>query len=145
VAKVGVGVVVNFLEYKRRKVMPVKKEVTASLVGEDKKTKTRTCTILVDFGETAVESIKLFNDDAVNSNAFANGRVTIQAGIRSMMKAGKSDEEIQAAFSVWKLGVAREKGVADPVASLLGRWDTYSEKEQADILSKLSAKKTGKS
>lgn len=90
----------------------------------------------VTVGETAKESIELFGDEAVNSNALANATVTVQSGVRRMLTAGKSAEEIQDAFSNWKLGVAIVR-VADPTAAIMAKWPTMSKEERAEFLSKL--------
>lgn len=92
----------------------------------------------ITFGETAEESIEMFGGDAVNSNALANATVTIQAGIRRLLTAGKSPEEVQSAFSGWKLGVAIAR-VADPAAAILAQWPTMSKEDKAAFMSKLKA------
>jgi len=56
-----------------------------------------------------------------------------------MLEGNKSNDEIVAAMQTWKPGVALER-VVDPVASLVGKWDSYSPEEQMEILKKLKSK-----
>ena len=48
-----------------------------------------------DFPETAAEAIQLYGDTPVRDNAWANFKVRIQSNVRSWLRAGKSNEEIQ--------------------------------------------------
>lgn len=96
----------------------------------------REAVIYVNFGDTTKESVEMFGDEAVNSNAWAAARVTIQAGIRRLLEGGKSQEEVQTAFTDWKLGVAMERS-SDPIAAALGKFKTMSEEEQAAFLEQL--------
>ena len=118
--------------------MPEVKEVSA----KSPKLKRETA-IVVNFGETAEESIQMYGAEAVNSNAWANARVTIQAAIRRMHEAGKSDEEIQEALGDWKMGVAVSGGRVDPIAASLAKFKTMSHEEQSEYLDKLRAAAAG--
>jgi len=107
--------------------MSTSREVTAKSPKLD-----RVSSVFVDFGETVEESIEMFGGDAVNSNAFANGVVTIQAGIRGGHKAGLTDEQIQEKYKNWKLGVAVAKtGGAITVEAMLAKTKTMTEDELA--------------
>jgi len=55
------------------------------------------------------------------------------------METGKSQEEIQAAMSAWKPGVAIERTV-DPVASVLGKFGSMSPEEQKALIKQLQAR-----
>ena len=112
--------------------MPDLKEVTARSPKLDKET-----TVMVNFGETAEESIEMFGSDAVNSNAWGNAAVTIQAGIRAGHKAGLTDEQIQDKYNEWKLGVAIAKSTADPLMASLAKFKLMPPEEQAEYLEKL--------
>jgi hypothetical protein len=118
--------------------MPKQVEVTAEAKLADGSTKSET--IFIAFGETATESIEMFGDEAVNSNACRNGKITVQSGMRKMIKDGKTQEQIQNKYKNWKLGVTMER-VTDPVGALMAKWDNYSPEEQADILKQLKSKK----
>jgi len=133
------GVVVNINTLKvlqgRRKLMALiqinaKKEIN----GVEK-----TATISYDFGENTADAVKKFGDDTVFSNFRANAKITAQGAMRRMLEDGKTQAEITERMKSWKPGVALER-VVDPVAALLGRWDSYSEAEKAEILKKLKTK-----
>lgn len=113
--------------------MPKTLQVTAKASGEEG---APIATVSVDTGATAKESVEMFGDDAVNSNANANWTVTIQAGIRRLLKTGKSPEECQAAYTGAKMGVALAR-VSDPTAAILAKWPTMNEEQRTDFLKKL--------
>lgn len=113
--------------------MPEMKQVTARSPKFERET-----TVNVNYGENCDESVEMFGAEAVNSNAFANGVVTIQAGIRSGHKAGLSDEAIQKKYDDWKLGVAIAKtGGAITVEAMLAKTKTMTEDELADYIALL--------
>jgi hypothetical protein len=93
----------------------------------------------VDWGETASECIKSFGDEPINSNAFANYRVTVQSRIRSLMKKGVKPEELQPYFNDAKPGVAISGGKIDPQAAFLAKFKTSTKQEQAAMLAELKA------
>ena len=95
--------------------------------------------VAYDFGATLEESVEKFGSDVVFTNFKRTAVITAQAAIRRMLEGGKSEEEIISAMSSWKPGVALERTV-DPVASLVGKWDSYSPEEQANILKTLKTK-----
>lgn len=76
----------------------------------------------VEYGETAAESIKLFGDEAVNSNAFANWRVTLQANIRGCLKRGEGAAAIGARLATAKMGVAVVGGKVDAEAAFKAKY-----------------------
>ena len=125
---------VNFKE--RRIFMPKQVEVTAKAKMADDSTKEET--IYIQAGNSAVESIDMFGDEAVNSNAIRNWKITIQSGMRGLIKAGKSQAEIQAKYKDAKLGVAADR-TTDPAGALVAKWDSYSAEEQASILKQLKS------
>lgn len=92
----------------------------------------------VNWGESLEETVSLYGDAAVDSNALASATVTIQGGIRRMLRAGKSSEEIQAAFDGWKLGVAIAR-VSDPTAAIMAKWPGMSEEARTAFLNDLKA------
>ena len=95
--------------------------------------------IIVNYGKTVEESIEMFGGDAVNSNALANWIVTLQAGIRRLHSAGKTDDEIQEILGSAKMGVAVSGGRIDPIQASLAKFKTMNADEQADYLEKLRA------
>lgn len=112
--------------------MPEVKEVTARSPKLDRDT-----TVFVSFGEDCDESVEMFGGEAVNSNAFANGVVTVQAGIRSGHKTGMTDDQIQEKYKDWKLGVAIAKSGGDPVQAFLAKFKLATGEEQAAYLEQL--------
>ena len=117
--------------------MPVKKTIESSAPppkGVDGPTLVGSATI--NWGATPEETVALYGGAAVDSNALASAIVTIQGGIRRMLRAKKTPEEIQAAYDVWKLGVAVTR-VSDPTAAIMAKWPSMSEAERADFLKKL--------
>lgn len=96
--------------------------------------------ISFDFGTSIEEAIKKFTPEVVFTNFKAAAKITAQSAMRRYLEAGKTSEEIATLMKNWKPGVAMER-VTDPVAALVGRWDSYSPAEQADILKKLKSKK----
>lgn len=99
----------------------------------------KAATISYDFGENGADAIKKFGDETVFSNFRANCKITAQGAMRRMLEDGKTQAEITERMKAWKPGVALER-VVDPVAALLGRWDSYSDQEKAEILKKLKTK-----
>jgi hypothetical protein len=97
----------------------------------------RRTVIAVNFGETLEESVEMFGPEAVNSNAFAGWRVTLQAAIRRGHDAGKTDEQIQAELRTAKMGVAVAGVAVDPIQASLARFKLMNAEEQADFLEKL--------
>ena len=114
--------------------MPDLKEVSARSPKLDRET-----VIIVNTGATIEESVELFGADAVNSNAFANWRVTLQAGIRRGHEAGKSDDEIQKELGEAKMGVAVSGGKVDPIQASLAKFKTMTAEEQKSYLDDLRA------
>lgn len=127
--------IVNLQDFRRRKLMAMI-EITAKkeINGAEK-----SATISKDFGNNSADAIKLFGDETVFTNFRANAKITAQGAMRRMLEDGKSQAEITERMKAWKPGVALER-VVDPVSALLGRWDSYSEAEKAEILKKLKTK-----
>ncbi len=99
----------------------------------------KSATISYDFGENSADAIKKFGDETVFSNFRANAKITAQGAMRRMLEDKKTPAEITERMKSWKPGVALER-IVDPVAALLGRWDSYSDQEKAEILKKLKQK-----
>lgn len=98
---------------------------------------------VVNYGETVEESVEMFGGEAVNSNAFANWRVTLQAAIRRSHEAGKNDEAIMDELADAKMGVAVSGGRVDPIQASLAKFKTMSPEEQAGYLDQLRAAAEG--
>jgi len=94
-------------------------------------------TVEVDYGETAEESIKMFGDEPMNSNAFANWRVTLQSNIRSNLKAGLDLKAIQTKLGQAKMGVAQAGVKIDPVQAYIARFASETPEGQQKMLAEL--------
>jgi len=97
-------------------------------------------TISVNTGATAVESIQLFGDKAVKSNADANWIVTLQSNMRSGMKKGETQAAMQTRLGDAKMGVAASGAKVDPVQAYLAMFQSATPAEQTKMLADLKAK-----
>ena len=105
----------------------------------EKGVKEMSASVAVNYGETTEESVQMFGDEAVNSNAFANWRVTIQSGIRSALKAGMSLEDIQNKFANAKMGVTIGGVKVDPQTAFIAKFKVATPEKQAEMLQMLRA------
>ena len=115
------------------------KEVVGKIIDKETKEITRQCVAYVNFGGTAEESVEMFGGDAVNSNAWANYKITARAAVVRMMLMEKTDEEIQETMKDAKMGVAVSGGRVDPIQASLAKFKTMNREEQAEYLEKLRA------
>ena len=93
--------------------------------------------ITVKTGETAEESIKMFGGDAVNSNAQSNWIVTLQSNIRSGLKKGETQEQIQTRLGASKMGIAASKAAIDPEQAFLAKYAAATPEERKVMRKKL--------
>jgi len=96
--------------------------------------------ITVETGDTAAESIKLFGDEAVKSNADANWVVTLQSNMRAGMKKGETMAATQARLGTAKMGVAQTGAKVDPVQAYLAMFQSATPEVQAKMLADLKSK-----
>ena len=95
-------------------------------------------TIAVDFPESYEAAAGWCTEEAMLSNAFAQFKVSpIQAGIRSLLKAGKNQEEIQAALGSTIMGVARAGVTVDTKAAYIAMFTNATPDKQAEMLADL--------
>lgn len=120
------------------------KEVTAQVPekkdGEGKITQAALgpATILVDFPGSYEEAAKWCTEEAMLSNAFANFRVSpLQSGIRTALKAGQTQEQIQEILGKTVMGVARIGGKVDVKAAYRAMFHTATPAEQAEMIKDL--------
>lgn len=98
-------------------------------------------TVLVNYPETLEEAQSWTTEAAILSNAFAHWKVNqLQSGIRTGLKAGKTQEEIQAMLGNSVMGVAREGARVDPVDAYAAMFATATPDKQAEMLADLQAR-----
>lgn len=85
----------------------------------------------------------MFGEGPVNSNAFANWKVVVQAWIRGRKKAGDSDEAIQAGAIDVKMGVATAGGKVDPESAYKALFLSKTPEEQAKMMKELREQAKG--
>ena len=119
----------------------IQKEVTAEVPekkdGEGNVTQQKLgpCTIMVNYPETLDEAKEWAGDEAILSNAFAHFKVSpVQSGIRSMLKQGLNQEQIQERLGTAVMGVAREGGRVDAQTAFVAKFKMSTPEQQAEML-----------
>lgn len=100
----------------------------------------------VDFHDDTLQTmVEWVGEDVVKSSVVAEWTIDYQSTIRSCIEKGKSDAEIQAIIDAKKPGIKTSLGPADPVESVLKKFNTMSPEEQAafqkELLARLKAAK----
>ena len=122
-----------------------KEQVTANVPeNKEKGIKAASAVIEVNYAENVKEAVEMFGEDAVLSNAFANWRVTLQANIRSGLKRGETQEQIQARLADAKMGVAAQGAKIDPVQAYMAKFASATPEEQKKMLAELQKRASGK-
>lgn len=113
------------------------KEVSA--VAKNEGVEVGSATVLVNYPTTVEEALSSgITEEALLSNAFANWRVTLQSAIRTRLKAGKTQEDIQTEMADAKMGVTMSGGTkVDPQAAFLAKFKNADPEEQAELLKML--------
>lgn len=96
-------------------------------------------TIEVETGGTAAELISMFGDAAVKSNAESNWVVTLQSNMRSGMKRGETQAQLQARLGQAKMGVAQAGAKIDPAQAYLAMFASATPEKQKEMLKELQA------
>jgi hypothetical protein len=86
--------------------------------------------------ENLDEARQMYGDEAILSNALSNWIVTVQAGIRRDIAAGKTQEQIQAHLGGSKMGVSAER-TSDPKAAYLAKFQAMTPEEKAAEIKRL--------
>lgn len=96
-------------------------------------------TVIVDYPGNYEDAAGWCSEEAMLSNAFANFKVSpVQATIRSMLKAGKTADQIQEECEKLVMGVARQGGgVVDVQAAYIAKFRTSTPEVQAEMLATL--------
>jgi len=88
---------------------------------------------------TLADLVAEFGEDKVISHAKSSVTVALQSNIRAMLKAGKSQKEIEEAVSKWKPSTRTPgKSKLEKAQELFG---TMSAEERKDLLKRMSAAK----
>ena len=94
-------------------------------------------TITVQTGETAKEKIEVFGDEAVSTNADANWVVTLQSNIRSGLRKGETQEQMQARLANAKMGVSAKGATVDPTQAYQAQFLAASPADQVAMIKEL--------
>lgn len=92
-----------------------------------------------DLGGTLDEAAALFGEEAVYTGYLKSAIIQVQAWIRALARAGKTVEEIQETVTGRKIGVSAVRG-ADPITSIMGKFDKMKEADKKAFIEKLLAK-----
>lgn len=95
-------------------------------------------TITYDFGGSVEAAIEKFGSNVVYANFVRSAVITAQAGMRRMLVAGKSQEEIATKMADWKPGVPMEKSV-DVLGAAQKLLANMSDDEKQAFIDKLLA------
>ena len=87
--------------------------------------------------EHAEEMMAVWGGDVVYTKTLQAVKIDFQAVIRRLLEAGLSEAEIREKVKDWKPGTVLERAPSDPVAALIGKWDSLSEDQKAKILAKI--------
>lgn len=120
--------------------MPQAMTVTAKVPAKDGKPEIGPYSITVQSGATAAEMIEMFGDSAVKSNADSNWAVTIQSNMRSAMKRGETQEQMQARLGNAKMGEAQRGAKVDTVQAFLAQFASAKPEEQAKLMAEITAR-----
>lgn len=120
----------------------IKRQVTATVPAKKDKdgkevSQIGPFTITINDGETAAEQIQMFGDESVKTNASSNWDVTVQSSMRSGMKRGETQEQLQARLGTVKMGVKVAGVKIDPIQAYLATFANATPNEQKEMLAEL--------
>lgn len=98
--------------------------------------------ISVDNGSTAEEQVALFGGPAVKSNADDSWVITLQSAMRTGMKKGETQEQLQARLGTAKMGVSNKGAKVDPEQMYIAMFKAATPEKQKEMLKELQAKAT---
>ena len=90
-----------------------------------------------DFGDSLNHATEAVGEDIVFSLYKAQGRVALQAIVRTKKKAGMADEQIQEFVTNWKPGMILERTSVSHEDAIKAAFSSWSPEKQAEFLSKL--------
>ena len=95
--------------------------------------------VLVNYAETLEEAAEMYGEEAILTNAFANWKVTLQSNVRSSLKSGLTEDQIQDKLIDAKMGVAQVGGRVDPQTAFIAKFKMATPEGQAEMLEMLRA------
>ena len=118
--------------------MANKRLVEAKVPANEKQgIKEMSASVTVNYADTIAEAVKMFGEEAILTNAFANWRVTLQSNIRGALKRGEKPAAIAARLASAKMGVAQTGGKVDPIQAYLAAFASATPAEQKKMLAEL--------
>ena len=94
------------------------------------------CNVQYDFGDDLASCSGLFGDEVVFTNARANMKIVLQAGLRRCLEKGLDPAEYAARF---KPGVQTASAATDPVVAMKAKFATMDEEAKKAFLAELKA------
>lgn len=91
----------------------------------------------VEYAETLDEAKKMYGEEALLTNAFANWRVTLQANIRGALKRGEDVASIQGRLAQAKMGVAVTGGKVDAEAAFKAKFLAANPEQRKAMIQQL--------
>jgi len=87
-----------------------------------------------NFGKNLADAVAKFTEDVVFTNFRQAAKITLQAGLRRCLEAGKDPVEFAGKF---KPGVQTATGAVDPVVAMKAKFAGMSNEERAEFLNDL--------
>lgn len=91
-----------------------------------------------DFGATLKASVDKYGDKDIHDTFTAKAKICLQDFVRPLMKAGKSDKEINAEIAKWKLHVSM-RVKKTPVEKIVAQYKLLDKDERKKMLAELDA------
>jgi len=120
----------------------IQKEVSAKVPAKDDKPEME-AVVVVNFADSLDEALEMYGEEATLSNAYANWKVTLQANIRSKLKSGLTQEQIQDQLAGAKMGVAASGGRVDAQTAFIAKFKMATPEKQAEMLALLKTAAQG--
>jgi len=98
----------------------------------------KACAVPYDFGDDLKGMIAKYSDEVVFSNARANMKIVLQAGLRRCLEHDKDPHEFASRFIP---GVVTAAAAVDPVVAMKAKFATMDDTEKAQFLKDLKAGK----
>jgi len=117
--------------------LQVKDENSNVVLDEEGKPTWLSTSVEYDFGDTLDDAIALCGREVVHSQYVANAKVGLQAIVRTKLKSGMSQEQIQSIADGWKPGMVVEKTAIDPLVAFSNAFKAGSPEKRAQLLAML--------